>query len=376
VNLLFALFWAATLAQAAPTPDQTAALGRSLAEALNARSVDAFMAKVDVEAFSDIVLHDLDVGAGGREGIRERMPDAVRRMAETSMRAIEEGAGKAKYLRSGIEGGKPYALVRLDLGDEGVDYVKYYAASPRAVDDWYVFTAASRYSTSVRFNLATIFKSESVLLKLFGLPPLPARDTRAFVQVRDFLAKGDYAGAFRALEKFPEDYRKSRQWAVMRVTYGGRAGEEAYRQALRHLAARFGEDAELQLLLIDHYFYENQFGKALAGVAALEQAVGGEDASTNRLKGGLLTALKRPKEAEAACRRGIALESDYSSAYWCLVSLALERNDGKLAVEALTQYERAFNVRFDPAQLAQQQAYGKISQTPEFSAWASKKARP
>jgi hypothetical protein len=368
VTLALLLVPAVALGKA--TEKDAAALGRSVAQAFNQRSVDAFMKVVDVDAFGHIVLDDLDLGAADREGIRRRLPASVRKMAETSMRAIGQNEGSAKYLRAGLEDGRAYALVRLDLGDQGVDYIKYYASSPRAVEDWYIFTAASLYSGAVRFNLASIFRSESALLKLFRIPYVSPRDTRAFIEVRDSLVKQDYAGAYKALEKFPEDYRNSRQWALMRVTYGGRAGDDVYRSALRHLASRFGADADLQLLLIDHYFYENRFERALAAVAALERAVGGEDASTNGLRGNLLTALKRSRDAEAACRRGIALEADFKPAYWCLVSVALERNDGRLAVEALTAYEKAFGVSFDVARLAQQEGYERIGKTREFAAWA------
>jgi tetratricopeptide (TPR) repeat protein len=368
VTLALLLVPAVALGKA--TEKDAAALGRSVAQAFNQRSVGAFMKLVDVDAFGHIVLDDLDLGAADRAGIRRRLPASVRKMAETSMRAIGQNEGSAKYLRAGLEDGRAYALVRLDLGDQGVDYIKYYASSPRAVEDWYIFTAASLYSGAVRFNLASIFRSESTLLKLFRIPQVSARDTRAFIEVRDSLVKQDYAGAYKALEKFPEDYRNSRQWALMRVTYGGRAGDDVYRSALRHLASRFGADADLQLLLIDHYFYENRFERALAAVAALERAVGGEDASTNGLRGNLLTALKRSRDAEAACRRGIALEADFKPAYWCLVSVALERNDGRLAVEALTAYEKAFGVSFDVARLAQQEGYERIGKTREFAAWA------
>lgn len=357
------------------TKEDAAELGRSLAAAFNERSVDDFMKVVDVDGFSEIVLHDLGLGAADHEALRKRLPVSVRKNAEMSMRTIARHEGTAKYLRAGVEGGRPYALVRLDMGDEGVDYIKYYASSPHGVEDWYIFTAASLFSSAVRFNLATIFKSESVLFRLFGVRSVSARDTKAFLEVRDSLAKDDYGGAFKALEKFPEDYRKSRQWALMRVTYGGRAGEESYRQALRHLAARFGADADLQLALIDHYFFEKQFDRALAAVTALEGAVGGEDASTSGLKGNLFAALKRSGDAEAACRRGIALEADFKPVYWCLVSVALERNDGKLAVAALTAYEKAFGVHFDPTQLAQQEGYQAIGKTREFTAWAKARQR-
>jgi hypothetical protein len=364
---------AGALAQA--TAKDAAALGRSLAAAFNERSVDDFVRVVDTEAFSDIVLRDLGLGAADAKALRNRLPLSLRKNVELSMRSLSQNEGSAKYLRAGTEDGRAYALVRLDMGDQGVEYVKYYASSPRAVEDWYIFTAASLFSSAVRFNLATLFKSESVLYKLLGAHAVSPRDARAFMEVRDSLAKDDFGGAFKALERFPEDYRKSRQWALMRVTLGGRAGDDSYRQALRHLAAAFGNDADLQLALIDHYFYESQFERALAAVAALERAVGGEDASTNGLRGNLFTALKRHGDAEAACRRGVTLEPDHKASYWCLVSVALERNDGRLAVDALTAYEKAFDVHFDPARLAQQDGYQRIGKTREFTAWAKERRR-
>lgn len=364
---------AGALAQA--TPRDAAALGQSLAAAFNERSVDDFSRLVDAEAFSGIALRDLGLGAADREALRNRLPLSLRKNAEMSMRTLARNEGTAKYLRAGVEGGRAYALVRLDMGDQGVEYIKYYASSPRAVEDWYIFTGATLFSSAVRFNLATLFKSESVLYKLLGAHAVSPRDARAFLEVRDSMAKDDFAGAFKALEKFPEGYRKSRQWALMRVTLGGRAGDESYREALRHLAEVFGNDADLQLALIDHYFYENRFDRALAAVASLEGAVGGEDASTNGLRGNLYSALKRPGEAEAACRRGVALEADFKPAYWCLVSLAIEQNDGRLAVDALTAYEKAFGVNFDPAELAQQEGYERIGKTREFAAWAKTRRR-
>jgi hypothetical protein len=71
----------------------------------------------------------------------------------------------------------------------------------------------------------------------------------------------------------------------------------------------------------------------------------------------------------------MALEADYKPAYWCLVSVAIERNDGRLAVDALRAYEKAFDVSFDPALLAQQEGYQAIGRTPEFAAWAQARRR-
>lgn len=347
-----------------------AELGRNIAQAFNKRDAAAFMKMMDVDAFGHIVLDDLGLAAADSDAIRKRLPVSVRSNIDISMRAIDKNQGTAKFVRAGSQDGKAFALVRMDLGDQGVDYVRYYASSPRAVSDWYVFTAASLFSTQVRFNLVTIFKNDSMLYRLFGMNALTAADAKPFAELREHVQKQDYASAYRALEKFPESYRKSRQWALMRVTYGGRTNDDAYRDALRYLAEHFGSEPELQLVLLDHYFYEKRYDRALAAVDQLERAIGGEDGSSNSLRGNLFTAWKRHDEAAKACRRAMAIEPDYKQAYWCLVTVALERNDGKLAVEGLTAYEKAFGVRFDPARLAEQESYKEISRTREFADWA------
>jgi hypothetical protein len=266
-------------------------------------------------------------------------------------------------------------LVRIDMGEGGVDYIRYFLSPRHAVEDWYIYTAAALFSAQVRFNLAAMLKSDSILSALFGTRSLSRSELKPFSDMRQHLANDDYAAAYRALEAFPESYRKSRQWALMRVTYGGRAGDESYRAALRHLAAGFGGDSDLQLILIDHYFFENQLDKSLAAIAALEAAVGGEDASTSSLRGNLLSEMKRYPAATQACRRAIALEPEFKQGYWCLISVGTSSNDGKLAVEGLTAYEKAFAVHLDPDSLAAEEAYKHISRTREFTAWAKARKR-
>ncbi len=258
--------------------------------------------------------------------------------------------------------------------DGGVDYARYFL-SARGVEDWYTYATATLFSSAVRFNLATMLKSDSLLFGLLGMRSVTANDIKPFTELRKHLTAGDFPAAYRTLEEFPEAYRKSRQWALMRVTYGGRTGDEQYRAALRHLAASFGGDADLQLILVDHYFFEKQFDRALAGIASLERSVGGEDGSSSSLRGNVLTTMKRYPDAEAACRRAIALERDFRQAYWCLVTVGLESGNAKLTVDGLSAYEKAFDEQIDATALAKQEAYKSFARTPEFARWAKAKKR-
>lgn len=357
----------------APAQPDAAQVGEAMAGALNERDLEAVMRMMDIDAVSARVTKDLGLNAADRESLRKVFPQALRNNVGIGMRSIEGSKGSAKFLRSGVREAKPYALLRYDLGDQGIDYVEYYLTSAGKVEDWYVHSMATLYSTSARLSLATIFKTDSMLYGLFGSRLTSTADAKPFSELRGNLQAQDFAAAYRTLERFPESFRKTRQWALMRVTYGGRIDDATHRAALAHLAQNFGAEADLQFMLIDHYLFEDQFDRALASLAALERAIGGEDAATANLRGSILIGAKRFGPAEQACRRGMKLESDHKPAYWCLVTVGLATRSGKVAVEGLKAYEAAFETEFDLDKLGALEPYREIARTPEFTAW--KKSR-
>lgn len=346
-----------------------AATGEAIAAALNKRDVDATLRLIDHDAVGRAVIKEMGLNAADRETVLKVFPSALRTNVDLGIRTIAGSNGSAKYLRSGQRNGRPFALVRYDLGDQGIDYVEYYLGKTDKVEDWYVHSMATLFSTSARLGLSSLLKTDSMLFALFGSRMTTEADARPFVELRTSLQKQDFAGAYRTLERFPEDFRKTRQWALMRVAYGGRVDGDTHRAALGYLAQNFGKDPELQFMLIDHYFFEKQFDGALASLAALERAIGGEDGATANLRGNILIAARRFNEAALACRRSMALESDHKPGYWCLVTVGLSTKNGKIAVEGLKAYEGAFSVEFNLAQLAALAEYKEIAATPEFVAW-------
>ena len=346
-----------------------AATGEAIAAALNKRDVNATLRLIDADAVGRAVIKEMGLNAADRETVLKVFPNALRTNVDLGIRTIAGSNGSAKYLRSGQRNGRPFALVRYDLGDQGIDYVEYYLGKTDKVEDWYVHSLATLFSTSARLGLSSLLKTDSMLFALFGSRMTTEADAKPFVELRTSLQKQDFAGAYRTLERFPEDFRKTRQWALMRVAYGGRVDGDTHRAALRYLAQNFGKDPELQFMLIDHYFFEKQFDGALASLAALERAIGGEDGATANLRGSILIAARRFNEAALACRRSMALESDHKAGYWCLVTVGLNTKSGKIAVEGLKAYEGAFSVEFNLNELAAIAEYKEIAATPEFVAW-------
>lgn len=368
ITLFLGATCAAFLAQADP-----AATGKAIAEALNKGDVEGVMRTMDVDAVTRLVLKDLGMSAKDRESVAKGFPKALRNNIDIGMRSIEGSKGSAKFLRSGARDGKPFALVRYDLGDNGTEYVEYYVTAADKVEDWYAHSQATRYSTSAALGLATVFKTDSMLFAVLGMRTASEADAKPFQALRASLQAQDFAAAYGTLDTFPESFRKTRQWAVMRVTYAGRVDENSHRAALRHLAQNFGADPELQFMLIDHYVFESQFERALAAVGALEKAIGGMDGASANIRGSILMGAKRYPEAEKACRQGMSAEPDHKNAYWCLVGVGIAANSGRIAVDGLKAFEKAFDTQFDLDKLGQLENYQRIAKTPEFAAW--KKSR-
>ena len=353
----------------AQQPD-VAASGEAIAAALNKRDAEGMLRMIDEPAAIRLVLKDLGLNARDREAVSKGLPRALRNNVELGIRSLEGNKGSARYLRKGTRGDKPFALVRLDLGDQGTEYVEYLLTPAGKIEDWYAHSMATLFSTSAALGLATVLKTDSILFGVFGSRLTTDADIKPFTTLRTQLQAQDFAAAYKTLDTFPEGFRKTRQWALMRVTYAGRINENAHRDALRYLAQHHGGDADLQFMLIDHYVFESQFDRALAATAGLERAIGGEDAATANLRGSIQIGAKRFADAEKSCRKAITLEADYQAAYWCVVTVGLSTKNGKIAVDGLKSYEKAFGMQFDLARLAELEQYREISRTAEYQAWA------
>ena len=108
-------------------------------------------------------------------------------------------------------------------------------------------------------------------------------------------------------------------------------------------------------------------------LAEILEADVGEDAATNFLKCSCLLAWRRFDDAIKACERAMTIEPDFKSAYWGKVHVGIEANQPKVALAALSAYEQAFQVQFDPDALAKAPAYQQLARSPEFSAWANQR---
>ena len=171
---------------AAAAAGQARARGRgrdreAIAGALNERDVEATLRLIDAAAVGRAVVKEMGLNAADRETVLKVFPNALRTNIDLGIRTIAGSKGSAKYLRSGQRNGRPFALLRYDLGDQGIDYVEYYLGKTDKVEDWYVHSMATLFSTSARLGLSSLLKTDSMLFALFGTRlttrPTPGRSS-------------------------------------------------------------------------------------------------------------------------------------------------------------------------------------------------------
>src|SRR5262245_8334117 len=245
----------ATLVLALPGGAAADPAGLAIAAALNKRDLEGMLQMLDVDAIVRLAVKDLGLSAADREAVRRGLPKGLRTNLSMSMRGLESSDGSARFLRTGSRDGRAFTLVRYDLGDNGIDYVEYFLTAGGRIEDWYVHSVATLYTSAARLDLATMLKTDSMLFGLFGGRFTSDADVKPFTRRRTHLAAQDFAKEHDTREEVAEGYRTTRQWAAMGLAYGGRFHEAPHLAAVRALAANFGAEPQLEFMLIDEYFF-------------------------------------------------------------------------------------------------------------------------
>ena len=182
------------------------------------------------------------------------------------------------------------------------------------------------------------------------------------------MVKGNRQGAVEALEQMGPLAEASFELSVLRVgLLASDAESEAYRRALQTLAERFGDDERAQFMLIDHYYYTEEYEKGLASVDRMQARVG-VDEETELLRGGLLKLLGRHQEAESALQRMVALAPERSEAHGVLVGYYAEVGAHGKAVAAMRSAGER-DIEFSEEVMRADPAYAGLLASAEYAAY-------
>ncbi len=102
------------------------------------------------------------------------------------------------------------------------------------------------------------------------------RQLKNLVKLRSLAHQQQYEAAKREYDKFPQEFKDQKLFRVLYLTILSQLDMEDYRQELNRFEKDFANDASASLTLLDSYFLNGDYNKALEAIDKLDRAVDGD----------------------------------------------------------------------------------------------------
>jgi tetratricopeptide (TPR) repeat protein len=152
------------------------------------------------------------------------------------------------------------------------------------------------------------------LARLVNKPNISPGDMARFADLAKKHAGKDYAGVVSAYKGLPPALRETLAVTMMHIMALQNLGDNnKYKQALKEAGARF-KSASFQFMLVDVYYLDKEYGKAIECIDNFMQAVE-KDAALLALKSWMFNARGDIKGAQTALREAFKLEPECTYAH-------------------------------------------------------------
>jgi hypothetical protein len=191
----------------------------------------------------------------------------------------------------------------------------------------------------------------------------------AMKHARELAGQGKFADALAALDGIPAEARRSRLVQLLRVQYGEKVSQDAYKQALDELAKNYPDDPSLALIEIDGAFLRGDLDGALRATDMLDKSVGG-DPFQDAVRSEVYLKRGKPGDVELAAARAeaaITAEPTLAKGWWARLDAAVRAKNYVLAVETMKHLEEHFHAKFDEDKLRKIPGYPELLDSPEYT---------
>lgn len=374
-RFLLSLLALLPLAGFADEPRDVAAPGAALVALLEARDAGGLTAQIDRDFLLERVLEGSSLAGVQRRNFAKGFGEGQSKAGANLLSNLDRSRATVRLVRSTALGAGTTQIIRLDFHDAegtiaGFDYLEFELGPDGRIRDWRSHAQGSRASDTMRLLVSSSFDDRTVAGWLFGRS---VADEALLAHIKAFsaaLARGDFRAAYTALAGFPPDFRKSRQWAGLRVAMAANLDDATYRSELAAMARDHGTDPQVQFMLVDHFFFTRDYARMVEAVRRFEERVVA-DGATNLLECNGYTLMEKWPEAERACREANRVEPSFTSAWWSLVDVYAGARDAGRLVATLDEIEAKFELRPSPDALLAIEGYEWLAKDPAFAAWAS-----
>jgi hypothetical protein len=347
--------------------------GQSISAALNAGDAKTITRALDKEAILDRALDGITQRGKTVDELRSGLGKGLDQAGALLTRNLSENA-RTTFVRARSVNGEHHALMRVDLGDKGLNYMDFVLHKDRTgsvkVIDWYDYAQGQFYTDGVRQLIVLMMPQERTLLeKLLRVKGIDQRAAREVMELARLLREQKYAEWLKTYDGLSKDLKKSRVLLISRVLLAGAVGDDGlYRRALRDVHTYLGDDPTLGLVLIDYYFYEEDYDAAQAALTRLAKYTGG-DAAIDRLRANISLAAGNYSDSMTFAQSAIGQDRAYEDSYWTLLEASVLAKKYETTVGVLRSLEKDFGYDLNPETVRTMEGYETFADSVAFAKW-------
>jgi hypothetical protein len=340
-----------THARAVPVEE----FGRSVVRALQDGDGAGFTVLLDQDRMLNRALEGMEGNENFVTGVRTGLERGLSQVGTVMVNNLGPAA-KLSFLRARDVQGVRRVLVRIDLGDRGINYIDFFVHQRQdgswGIFDWLDYVQGQTYTESLRMAMALMVKEKpSLMSRLFGLPDIDERSAGLIAKMGKLGQQGDWAAWLEVYRTLPAGLRNSRVLLTIRIgAASGLGDQDEYLSAMSDLHANQGDDPTLSLALVDYYLLVGDFVRAYRAVDRLDEYTGGDAALTN-LRAGIALFEGDNAASIRYARQAIALDAGYESPYWNIMVAGSRAGDYRAAMDGVRGLEARFGYEFSEDEL-------------------------
>jgi hypothetical protein len=279
-----------------------------------------------------------------------------------------EQSGSYELLRVRKVKGKQRALFRL-ISPSGVNYHDMELEPTRngksqRVVDIFIFLSGEWLSETMRRAFLPVVAHEK--RGAGGAERAFIDNLPKITELSTAVRKGEHARVLAIYKTLPPEVQKDRNVMLMYYQAASKTGDAEYARALSAIQKAFPNDPALDLLLFDDYFLKKNYDGALAAVARVRRALGG-DAYLDFLEGNIYYSKGDQAGAKVRLNRAIAAEPDLADPYWTLITISLEQRQWNETARLLDLVEQ--NARVELQDVGNVAEYAEFAKTKAYQTW-------
>lgn len=345
-------------------------IGKRFATALNTKDMRSLSDLFDMDQFAHITAHAVVDSQSEINGfVKGFLATPKNKLLHRIFTALFNQQATAKYLRL-LKDNRP--LIRIDYASSGHEYIILHvnqaANNKLVVVDIFTLTSGKELSASIGAATQLILKpSESMLKRLFGRLDIDKNMLSKIKEIGKLKNSGRYKEAYSLMDSLPEDIKNKRVMIDVSIMLAQQISDDEYQKQLARLDKYFSNDPTTGFILIDHYYYTQQYAKMQAALDRLITLLG-EDGALYNLKASTYLRTSDFDNARTYCIKAIQVEPQFEGTYWTLVSVFNKQEKYSEEIKTLSMLEKQFGYAFTEKSFDGNAFYNKFVRSSEFKA--------